>query len=71
MIIVTRLNEKPLTISSELIECIEDVPDTVITMTTGRKIIVQESIDEVIDKVVEYKQRIFSGVVVNPEKHDG
>jgi len=70
MIIVTRLNEKPLTISSELIECIEDVPDTVITMTTGRKIIVQETIDEVIDKVIAYKQRIFSGVVVNPPRYD-
>jgi flagellar protein FlbD len=70
MIVVTRLNEKPLTISCELIECIEDVPDTVITMTTGRKIIVQESIDEIIEKVVEYKQKIFSGLVVNPLRHD-
>ena len=70
MIIVTRLNEKPLTISSELIECIEDVPDTVITMTTGRKIIVQETIDEIIDKVIDYKQKIFSGVVVNPPRYE-
>jgi flagellar protein FlbD len=70
MIVVTRLNEKPLTISCELIECIEDVPDTVITMTTGRKIICQESIDEVIDKVIEYKRKLFSGVVVNPPRYD-
>ena len=70
MIIVTRLNEKPLTISCELIECIEDVPDTVITMTTGRKIIVQETIDEIIDKVVKYKQKIYSGVVVNPPRYE-
>lgn len=66
MIVITRINDKPLTINCELIEFIEEVPDTLITMTTGRKIIAQESVDEVIDKVVKYKQKLFSGVVVNP-----
>ena len=43
MIEVTRLNGKGLTINSDLIEMIEETPDTVITLTTGKKIIVKES----------------------------
>ena len=41
MIEVTRLNGKGLTINSDLIEMIEETPDTVITLTTGKKIIVK------------------------------
>ena len=58
MISVTRLNDKEYIINSELIECIEANPDTTITMTTGKKIIAKESIDEVIDKVIAFKRKI-------------
>jgi len=51
MILVTKLNGKKLYINGDLIEIIEEVPDTVITLTTGRKIIVIESINEVLDKI--------------------
>ena len=43
MIDVTRLNGKEVTINCELIEMVEETPDTVITLTTGKKIIVKES----------------------------
>jgi len=59
MIIVTRLNDKALFINSDYIECIESTPDTTITMTTGRKLIVKESIDDIIDEIVEYKRKIY------------
>ncbi|WP_432665050.1 flagellar FlbD family protein [Wukongibacter baidiensis] len=59
MIYLTRLNEKALVVNCEQIEFIEATPNTVISMTTGRKIVVSESIDEVIVKVVEYKRKVF------------
>ncbi|NLK20765.1 MAG: flagellar FlbD family protein [Epulopiscium sp.] len=59
MIKVTRLNDSEIIINAELIELIEATPDTVITMTTGRKIVVKETVDDIIDIVVQYKQKIL------------
>lgn len=58
MIEVTRLNGKGLTINSDLIEMIEETPDTVITLTTGKKIIVKESRQEVKNLVKLYEKEI-------------
>jgi flagellar protein FlbD len=58
MITVTRLNDRDIVINCDLIETIETTPDTTLTMSTGRKIIVLDSVGEVIDKTVAYKQRI-------------
>ncbi len=60
MIYITKLNDKMLLINCDLIESIESNPDTTITMTTGRKIIAKESVEEIIDKVIEYNRKIFS-----------
>lgn len=60
MIVVTRLNGKEYVLNSDLIEWIESTPDTTITLTTGKKIVVLEAVDEVIDKIIQYKQTIFS-----------
>ncbi|WZL70230.1 flagellar FlbD family protein [Defluviitalea saccharophila] len=62
MIKVTRLNDTQIVINAELIEFVEETPDTVITMTTGRKIVVKETVDEVIDIVIQYKQKIYSRI---------
>mgnify|MGYP002580020322 FL=1 len=43
----------------------EETPDTVITLTTGTKFIVKEKSKEIVDKVVEYKRRIFVNSPVN------
>ncbi len=56
MIQLSRLNRKPLVVNAELIELIEETPDTILTLTTGKKIIVKESVAEVIEKVKEYKR---------------
>ena len=61
MIKLTRLNKTNLIVNSELIEFVEATPDTIITLTTGQKVIVRESVDEVIDSVIEFKRRIFLG----------
>lgn len=59
MIYVSRLNGEVLAVNSDLIEFIAATPNTVISMTTGRKIVVTESIDEIIVKILEYKKRVF------------
>lgn len=58
MIEVTRLNGSELVVNAELIEMIERTPDTVITLTTGKKVIIQETVDEVVRRVVQYKRDI-------------
>jgi len=60
MIKVTRINNSELHINPDLIEFIEETPDTVITMTTGKKLIVQESIEEIKNRIIEYKRKIYS-----------
>ncbi len=68
MITVTRINDNPITINAELIEFVESTPDTIITTMTGKKIIVKDSVDEVIEKIVDYRQRCFESIRVKLEK---
>lgn len=46
-------------INNDLIETIEETPDTVLTLTTGKKILVRESVDEVIEKAAIFKNKVF------------
>lgn len=57
MIELTRLHGEPIVINADLIEFVEPTPDTLISTTTGKKILVKESVEEVIGKVVEYRRR--------------
>jgi flagellar protein FlbD len=61
MIHLTRINQVPLVINSDLIEHIEVTPDTVVVLTSGEKYLVLESADEVIDRVVNFRRAISSG----------
>lgn len=61
MIKVIRLNMKEIVINADLIEYIEATPDVVISLTTGNKIVVRNSIDEVIEQVIKYKIKTASG----------
>lgn len=56
MIEVTKLNGEKLGINSDLIETVEETPDTVLTFSSGKKIIVKESRQEVRNLVILYKQ---------------
>lgn len=58
MLKVKRLNGKEFVVNGELIMYIEETPDTVITLTTGQKVVVQESVDEVINRMLEYKWKV-------------
>lgn len=59
MIYLRRMNNKEFVLNVDLIETIEETPDTVITLTNGHKMIVIESVNEVIQKIIEYKRNIY------------
>jgi flagellar protein FlbD len=59
MIRLTKLNKATFVLNAELIEMMESTPDTVITLVNGKKYVVTESIEEVLDKVIQYKGNIY------------
>ena len=60
MIEVTKLNDEKVTVNADLIEMIEEVPETVITFTNGKKIFVKESRQKVKNLVILYRMEIFN-----------
>ncbi len=63
MIELTKINNVKITVNSDIIEVVEETPDTVITLTTGKKIIVKESRQEVSNLVISYRRNIFSDII--------
>lgn len=62
MIHLTRLNNQPLVVNADLIKFIENAPDTVITLLTGEKLVVRESIAEVLQRIGEFHDRFYRRV---------
>ena len=58
MIALRRLNNQPIMVNPDLIESLEATPDTVVTLTSGNKLIVRDTMDEIRDRIVEFKRRI-------------
>lgn len=56
MIEVTRINGHQLVINADLIEFVEAIPDTIVSLTTGKKIVVRESVEEIIERVASFKR---------------
>lgn len=54
MIGLTKLNNQSFVVNADLIKFIETTPDTLVTLTTGERILVKESSEEVIRRVVQY-----------------
>lgn len=67
MIKVTRLNGSTLIVNALLLEFVESTPDTVITLVTGKKMLIKESADEVVSMVKEYLKETQSqrAIVLN------
>jgi flagellar protein FlbD len=59
MVRLTRLNNAPMVLNSDLIEHIDVTPDTVITLTTGQILRVRETADEVVERIVDFQRRIL------------
>ena len=61
MIKVVGLDSKEYIINADHIEKLEQIPESVITLTNGKKYLVKESNDEIVRKVIEYKRKIYVG----------
>ena len=68
MIKVTRLDGTEMVINVDLIEFVESRPDTIVSLVTGKKVMIRESSDEVISRAAEFKR--LSSVLLRPGKAD-
>jgi len=68
MIHLTRLNHSALVVNSDLIEHIEATPDTVLSLTTGQKITVLETAEEVVDRIVSFRRLIQAPSISRSER---
>ncbi len=68
MIRLTSMDKREIVINANLIEMVECVPETVITFVSGKKVIVSESVEEVIAKVINYQSKIIKAKLL---KEDG
>jgi flagellar protein FlbD len=59
MIALTRLNGHPLMINCDLIESLEETPDTVVTLVSGNKLVVRDKMRDVQQKIIEFKRKIY------------
>ncbi len=57
MINVTKLNGSQMVLNTDLIESVESTPDTLISLTTGRKIMVKESMDDVVRLAIDFRRK--------------
>jgi flagellar protein FlbD len=71
MIQLTRLNNHPLMVNSDLIKFIENAPDTVLTLVTGEKVVVLESSQKVLERIVEFRRSILAGMGVQAASSAG
>jgi flagellar protein FlbD len=67
MIELHRLNGSAIVINAELVESVEATPDTVITLTTGRRIMVAEPVHDVIDRVIAYRRAVLQSPLASAE----
>lgn len=58
MIAVRRLNDEEIFVNPHLIELIESTPDTVITLTTGKKLVVKDPVADIVERIIRYRRMI-------------
>jgi flagellar protein FlbD len=59
MIYLTRLNNRPVVVNSDLIKFVEDTPDTVVTLISGEKLVVTETVAQVLNKIIRFRRRLM------------
>lgn len=64
MIEVTKLSGQKILVNPDLLEMVEETPDTVVTLTTGKKIIVKESRQEIQNLVILYRKKILKDCLI-------
>jgi flagellar protein FlbD len=64
MIPLVRLDGSEVVVNAELIATVEKTPDTMLTLTTGHHLLVKDSVEDVVSRVIEYRRRILAGPIV-------
>lgn len=64
MVKLKKINGEEIVVNARLIETVQATPDTVITLTTNKKILVMDEVDDIVEKVIDYHQKIFSNVSI-------
>ena len=62
MIKLEKINGEEIVVNARLIESVQSTPDTVLTLTSNKKILLRDGVDEVIEKVISYYQSIYSNI---------
>lgn len=57
MITLTRLNDTSFVVNAEMIEFVEAIPDTIITLQSGKKIMVIEPVEDVVERIIDYRRK--------------
>jgi flagellar protein FlbD len=70
MIFLTRFDGTELVVNSDLVVTVEKTPDTVITLTTGDRLMVKEPIEEVVARAAAYRHRVLQGPGVRADAQD-
>ena len=60
MINLTRLNGAEIVVNANVVESLEATPDTVLSLTSGQKLAVRETISEVVEKVIRYQRQVHT-----------
>ena len=71
MIRLTRINKTPIVLNPDLIEHVENTPDTIVSLTNGQKFLVLESPEELINRVIEYRRLIARPLETRVEARSG
>jgi flagellar protein FlbD len=70
MIFLTRFDGTEVVVNSDLIVTVEKIPDTVVTLTTGDRIMVKESVEEVVNRAAAFRHRVLQGPGVRADQQD-
>lgn len=66
MIKLHRLNGSEVSVNAELVEVVEAIPDTSISLVTGNRLVVKETVEEVTQKILDYRKKVNSERTPNP-----
>ena len=65
MIQLTRLNSQLLAVNSDVIKFVEQAPDTVVTLLNGEKILVRETAEQIIQRILQYRRAVLEGLCID------
>ncbi|MBZ0264414.1 flagellar FlbD family protein [bacterium] len=70
MIKVTRLDGTEIIVNSDMIEFVEATPDTILTLTDGKKVIVEQDPDDVVERIIHFRNRVMAPLTNSTEQGD-